>query len=72
LLQVLRGRTAILITHRMSLVEMADLVVVIEDGRVIETGSPSALLSQRTYLSQQFKMARLVPSGAASRLVVTA
>lgn len=72
LLQVLRGRTAILITHRMSLVEMADLVVVIEDGRVLETGSPSALLSQRTYLSQQFKMARLVPSGATSKLVVTA
>ena len=34
LLQVLRGRTSILITHRMSLVEMADLVVVIEDGSV--------------------------------------
>jgi ATP-binding cassette, subfamily B, bacterial len=72
LVQVLRGRTAILITHRMSLVEMADLVVVIEDGRVLETGSPSALLSQKTYLSQQFKMARLVPSGATGKLVVTA
>jgi ATP-binding cassette subfamily B protein len=72
LLQVLRGRTALLITHRMSLVEMADLVVVIEDGRVLETGSPSALLSRRTYLSQQFKMARLVPSDATSKLVVTA
>jgi ATP-binding cassette subfamily B protein len=71
LLQVLRGRTAILITHRMSLVEMADLVVVIEDGRVIETGSPSTLLSQRSYLSQQFKMARLLPSGATRKLVVT-
>ncbi len=72
LLQVLRGRTALLITHRMSLVEMADLVVVIEDGRVLETGPPSALLSRRTYLSEQFKMARLAPSGAAGKLVVTA
>jgi ATP-binding cassette, subfamily B, bacterial len=72
LLQVLRGRTALLITHRMSLVEMADLVVVIEDGRVLEMGSPSALLSRRTYLSEQFKMARLAPSGAAGKLVVTA
>jgi ATP-binding cassette, subfamily B, bacterial len=71
-LQVLRGRTAILITHRMSLVELADLVVVIEDGRVLETGSPSALLSRRTYLSQQFKLARLAPTDAASKLVVTA
>jgi ATP-binding cassette, subfamily B, bacterial len=72
LLQVLRGRTAILITHRMSLVEMADLVVVIEDGRVIETGSPAALLSQRTYLSQQFKMALLAPLGARGNVVLTA
>jgi ATP-binding cassette, subfamily B, bacterial len=71
-LQVLRGRTAILITHRMSLVELADLVVVIEDGRVLETGSPSALLSRRSYLSQQFKLARLAPADAASKLVVTA
>ncbi len=72
LLQVLRGRTAILITHRMSLVEMADLVVVIEDGRVFETGSPATLLSQKSYLSQQFKMARLLPSGSTRKLVVTA
>jgi ATP-binding cassette, subfamily B, bacterial len=69
-LNVLRGRTSILITHRMSLVEMADLVVVVEDGRVIESGSPASLLSQKSYLSQQFQMARLSPS--ASKLVVTA
>jgi ATP-binding cassette subfamily B protein len=71
-LQVLRGRTIILITHRMSLVEMADLVVVIEDGRVREAGSPSGLLSRKTYLSQQFEIARLTPSVAANKLVVTA
>jgi ATP-binding cassette, subfamily B, bacterial len=70
-LQVLRGRTAILITHRMSLVELADLVVVIEGGRVLETGSPSALLSRASYLSQQFKLARLAPADTASQLVVT-
>jgi ABC-type multidrug transport system fused ATPase/permease subunit len=56
----------------MSLVEMADLVVVIEDGRVLETGSPATLLSQKSYLSQQFKMARLLPSGTTRKLVVTA
>ena len=69
-LNVLRGRTSILITHRMSLVEMADMVVVVEEGRVIETGPPAWLLSQRSYLSQQFQMARLSPSGG--KLVVTA
>jgi ATP-binding cassette subfamily B protein len=34
LLNVLRGRTSILITHRMHLVEMADMVVVLEDGAI--------------------------------------
>jgi ATP-binding cassette, subfamily B, bacterial len=37
LMNVLRGRTSILITHRMSLAEMADMVVVIEDGCVLES-----------------------------------
>jgi ATP-binding cassette subfamily B protein len=69
-MNVLRGRTSILITHRMSLVELADMVVVLEGGRIIETGTPSALLSQKSYLSQQFQLARLSPS--ASKLVVTA
>jgi ATP-binding cassette subfamily B protein len=59
LLNVLRGRTSILITHRMSLVEMADMVVVIEGGRVLESGSPAQLLSQRSYLAQQFQTARV-------------
>jgi ATP-binding cassette subfamily B protein len=72
LLNVLRGRTAILITHRMTLVEMADLVVVIEDGEVLEMGSPAELLSRDSYLSRQFRLARLVPSDAANDLVVTA
>ena len=37
LMNVLRGRTSILITHRMSLAERADMVVVIEDGCVLES-----------------------------------
>jgi ATP-binding cassette, subfamily B, bacterial len=37
LMNVLRGRTSILITHRMSLAELADMVVVIEDGCMLES-----------------------------------
>jgi ATP-binding cassette subfamily B protein len=37
LMNVLRGRTSILITHRMSLAERADMVVVIENGCVQES-----------------------------------
>ncbi|MET8965770.1 ABC transporter ATP-binding protein [Streptomyces sp. NPDC004074] len=42
---VLRGRTAVVIAHRLSTVEIADRVLVMEDGRVVEDGSPAALIA---------------------------
>jgi ATP-binding cassette, subfamily B, bacterial len=38
-----RGRTTVLIAHRLSTVAEADQVAVIEDGRVVEAGRPSEL-----------------------------
>jgi len=40
---LLRGRTAIIIAHRLSTVEIADRVLVIDAGRVVEDGMPSEL-----------------------------
>ncbi|MBY8888438.1 ABC transporter ATP-binding protein/permease [Streptomyces sp. PTM05] len=40
---VLRGRTAVVIAHRLSTVEIADRVLVMADGRVVEDGPPSEL-----------------------------
>jgi ATP-binding cassette subfamily B protein len=40
---LLRGRTAIIIAHRLSTVEIADRVLVIDAGRVVEDGAPSDL-----------------------------
>jgi ATP-binding cassette, subfamily B, bacterial len=41
---ILADRTALIIAHRLSTVEIADRVLVLEDGRVIEDGSPTDLL----------------------------
>ena len=41
---VMRGRTAVVIAHRLSTVRHADRIVVIERGRIIETGSHGQLL----------------------------
>ncbi|GAA1372348.1 ABC transporter ATP-binding protein [Streptomyces beijiangensis] len=41
---VLRGRTAVVIAHRLSTVEIADRVLVMEHGRIIEDGSPGQLI----------------------------
>jgi len=40
---LLRGRTAVIIAHRLSTVEIADRVLVIDDGRIVEDGDPAAL-----------------------------
>ncbi|HCW77740.1 MAG TPA: ABC transporter, partial [Gemmatimonadetes bacterium] len=41
--RVMRGRTTILITHRLELARKAERVIVIEDGRIAEDGSPEFL-----------------------------
>jgi len=42
---ILADRTAIVIAHRLSTVETADRVIVLEHGRIIEDGSPSDLIT---------------------------
>ncbi|WP_330173519.1 ATP-binding cassette domain-containing protein [Streptomyces sp. NBC_01498] len=42
---VLGGRTAVVIAHRLSTVEIADRVLVMDHGRVVEDGSPSELIA---------------------------
>ncbi|MEU0057155.1 ABC transporter ATP-binding protein [Streptomyces sp. NPDC006334] len=42
---VLKGRTAVVIAHRLSTVEIADRVLVMEHGRIVEDGSPAELVA---------------------------
>ncbi|MFI1166847.1 ABC transporter ATP-binding protein [Streptomyces sp. NPDC020801] len=42
---VLRGRTAVVIAHRLSTVEIADRVLVMEHGRIVEDGGPAELIA---------------------------
>ena len=45
---VLSGRTAVIIAHRLSTVEIADRVLVVESGRIVEDGPPAQLLAERS------------------------
>ena len=43
--EVMQGRTTFVIAHRLSTVEQADLIAVVEDGAIVETGSHAALVA---------------------------
>ena len=42
---LLADRTAVIIAHRLSTVEIADRVLVLDGGRIVEDGAPAALIS---------------------------
>ena len=42
---ILAGRTAVIIAHRLSTVEIADRVLVLEHGRIVEDGTPADLVA---------------------------
>ncbi len=50
------GRIAILISHRFSTVRMADQIVVLQDGRIIERGSHEGLMKLNEHYAQLFSL----------------
>ncbi|CAN5500648.1 ABC transporter ATP-binding protein [soil metagenome] len=45
--EALVGRTSLVIAHRLSTVRAADLILVVEDGRIVERGTHAKLLARR-------------------------
>jgi ABC-type multidrug transport system fused ATPase/permease subunit len=44
---LLRGRTTVVIAHRLSTIQRADMILVIEDGRIVERGRHDELMARK-------------------------
>ena len=56
LAKLLEGRTAIVIAHRLATVRRADRIIVLQDGRVIETGTHAALIATGGLYAQLYAL----------------
>uniref|UniRef100_A0AAU2UXW6 ABC transporter ATP-binding protein/permease n=1 Tax=Streptomyces sp. NBC_00003 TaxID=2903608 RepID=A0AAU2UXW6_9ACTN len=62
--EALEGRTAVVIAHRLSTVRSADLILVVEDGRIVERGTHDELLELGGRYEELYRTQFERPGGA--------
>jgi ABC-type multidrug transport system fused ATPase/permease subunit len=55
--ELMKGRTTICIAHRLSTIQKADLIVVLDGGRIVETGTHEELLQARGLYCKFYELA---------------
>lgn len=61
LTDLMEGRTTIVIAHRLSTIEQADLILVMEEGRIVEQGTHPQLLALESRYAQLHKRQFITP-----------
>ncbi|KPA92505.1 MULTISPECIES: lipid A export permease/ATP-binding protein MsbA [Pseudomonas] len=65
--KVMKGRTTLVIAHRLSTIEKADLILVMDQGRIVERGTHAQLLEKNGYYARLHAMGldESAPAGTA-------
>lgn len=53
--ELIKGRTTFIITHRLPIIKNADLILVLEDGRIVERGRHSELMAKNGLYKQIYE-----------------
>jgi ATP-binding cassette subfamily B protein len=64
--RIMRGRTSLIVSHRVSTVKDADLIVVLEDGRIAERGTHDELIGRGGLYAELYEKQLLEEELAAS------
>lgn len=67
--QLMQGRTTLIVAHRLSTIEKADRIVVLDRGHIVEVGSHQALLAKNGFYAN---LHRLQYGGAAATMTPAA
>lgn len=63
MLKLMQGRTSFVIAHRLSTIKNADVILVINDGRIIERGTHKELLKQKGFYYNLYMSQFAIPEG---------
>jgi ABC-type multidrug transport system fused ATPase/permease subunit len=62
--QLTQNRTSLIIAHRLSTVERAERILVLEQGQIVETGSHAELLAKGGVYADLYRLQFKEDSGA--------
>jgi len=58
MIELMKGRTSFIIAHRLSTIRDADMVIVVDAGKIVERGSPEELIASNGYFRKLYDTQR--------------
>jgi ATP-binding cassette subfamily B protein len=67
--RLIQGRTTFIITHRVPIIQNADLILMLQDGQLVEKGNHEELIARNGLYKEVYESQLLVPQGSEEMLV---